>query len=156
MSIRRIPRGDRRILPALEEAWIAPESQDVLTEDIIKWLRLNLHREDVGLWVIVEEGDLVGAMIAFGPNLINKSTHVYVAWIKPGAKANAKQFFEGDFEDWVRANGSVDVTMNSSSHSARVWQRKFGFVPYSRVYIKRLESAKTNQSALASVMEMAT
>ncbi len=142
MSIRRIPPGDKRILKPLEEAWQSPDDQDVTAEAIIKWLRLNIHRQDVGLWVVIEKGKIMGAMIAFGPSLINTSAHIYTAWLAKGAKINSRDFFSGDFEDWVRSMGAQDITINSASHSGRAWERRFGFKGYSRVYIKRLEAVE--------------
>ena len=139
MPIRRIPPGDKRILKPLEEAWQAPDDQDVLTADIIKWLRLNIHRADVGLWVVVEDGKIVGAMLAFGPSLISPAVHIWTAWLAKGAKIDSREFFSGDFERGVKATGTNDITINSASHTARAWKRRFGFEGYGKVLIKRLE-----------------
>ena len=152
MRVVKIAQGDKRILGPLEKAWVAPDDQDVPTEDIIKWLRLNLHRADIGLWVVVDKGEIVGAMLAFGPDLLQPVVHIYTAWLKKGCKINSREFFGSEFEKWVRQQGVEDITICSASHSGRAWERRFGFKGYSRMYIKRLESAvKRNTLCLEAV-----
>jgi len=140
MRILRITTKEKPVLNYLADAWIKPDDQDIPTEDIITWLRKNIHRQDVGLWVIIHEGAIVGAMIAIGPSLLMPSVHIYCAWIKNGAPAKAKDFFEGDFIKWVRSLDCQEITMCSTrTDVARAWERKYGFKGYTRMYRRSLE-----------------
>ena len=139
MRMVRITTKQKPVLKYLEEVWEAPDDQDIPTADIIKWLRQNLHRSDIGLWVALDKGDIVGAILAFGPDLLQPQVHIYTAWLKKGCKINSREFFEGEFEKWVRQQGAQDITICSASHSGRAWERRFGFKGYSRMYIRRLE-----------------
>ena len=149
MKIIRITTKQKPVLKYLEEAWIAPDEQDVLTEDIIKWLRMNIHRADVGLFVIIDEGHIVGCLLALGPSLLLSSVHIYTAWIKKGTKIDSREFFGGEFTEWCRSLGAEDITICSAGHTGRAWQRRFGFVPYTRMYIRRLESVPTPMENLS-------
>ena len=139
MKILRVTTKEKPVLNYLEDAWIAPDDQDVLTSDIVKWLRKNIHRRDVGLWVIINKGAIVGAMIAMGPSLLLQSVHIYCAWVKPGEPVNAKSFFEHEFITWVRSLGCNEITICSNAHSARAWERAYGFKSYTRMYRRSLE-----------------
>ncbi len=138
MKIIRITTKERPALDYLQDAWIAPAEQEIPTEDIIKWLRMNIHRADVGLFVVIDEGHVVGCLMATGPSELLPSAHIYTAWLKPGSKVDSKIFFDGPFTDWVRSLGADEITICSSGHTARSWQRKYGFVPHTRLYRKSL------------------
>lgn len=139
MRTIRITTKHKPILSYLKDAWIKPLEQDVPTENIIKWLRLNIHRPDVGLWVTIDNGEIIGCLIAFGPTLLNPSVHIYCGWVKTGCEVDTQSFFEGPFSEWVKGLGCDEITINSAGHSSRSWQRRFGFMPYSRVYRRSLE-----------------
>ncbi len=139
MRILRITNKQKPVLQYLQNAWQKPDDQDVLTEDIIKWLRGNLHRPDVGLWAVIDNGKVVGCLLAMGPTLLLPSVHIYTAWIKNNTARDALKFFDGPFTDWVRSLDCNEITMCSCSHTSRSWQKRFGFVPYTRMYRKSLE-----------------
>ena len=138
MKMVRITTKQKPVLKYLEDAWEAPDEQDILTEDIMKWLRANIHRADVGLWVALDEGNIVGCLLAFGPSLLLPGVHIYTAWLKKDCGINAKEFFEGDFVDWARSLGADEITMCSCGHAGRAWQRKYGFQRYSTMYRRSL------------------
>lgn len=139
MRIMRVTTKEKPILNYLRDAWIKPDEQDVCTEDIIAWLRRNIHRRDVGLWIILEQGKIVGCLLAIGPSLLFPSVYIYTAWLKPGLGINAREFFEQPFVEWVRSLGCNEITMCSASHSGRAWERRYRFKGYSRIYRRSLE-----------------
>ncbi len=139
MKILRITTKEKPVLHHLQDAWEAPDDQDILTSDIIKWLKKNLHRSDVGLWVAIHEAHIVGCLMAIGPSLLDKSVQIYAAWVKKGAPVKTQDFFEGPLIDWVRSLGCNEISMSSSRHTGRSLERKFGFKGYTRVYHRSLE-----------------
>ena len=139
MKILRITNKEKPILEFLEHAWETPDEQDIPTTDIIKWLRSNLYRHDVGLWLGFHESKIVFCVIAMGPSILFPSAHVYCAWAKKGAPVDTKEFFDGTFAQWVRGLGCDEITMCSCGRPARVWERKFGFKSWTHMYRKSLE-----------------
>ena len=139
MKILRITNREKPMLDFLQVAWESPDEQDIPTEDIIKWLRQNLHRKDVGLWVAIDEGAVVGCLIATGPTLLFPGVHVYTAWVKKGSGIKTQEFFEGNFIEWVRSMGCNEISICSAAHSGRSLEKRYGFKGYSRVYRRSLE-----------------
>ena len=152
MKIFRITTKEKPILEYLEHVWIAPDEQDIPTADIIKWLRSNLYRHDVGLWLGFHESKIVFCVIAMGPSILFPSAHVYCAWAKKGAPVDTKKFFDGDFTQWVRGLGCDEITMTSCGHSARAWDRRYGFKTYTRMYRKSLEPVNLDIREITDAM----
>lgn len=154
MKMIRITSKEKPALKNLEYVWEAPDDQDVITEDIIKWLRKNIYRHDVGLWVGIHEGQIVCCIIAMGPSILYPAVHIYCAWKKKGAKVDTKEFFDGEFTKWVRGFGCSEITMFSCGHTARAWERKFGFKTYTRMYRRSLDPVQMELStSIAEAME---
>jgi len=86
------------------------------TESLQIALIENIHRQDVGLWVVIHEGEVVGCLLAMGPSLLLPSVHIYCAWIKQGLPVKSKDFFDKPFTDWVRSLGCNEITICSCSH----------------------------------------
>ena len=97
MRILRITTKEKRILDYLQDSWVKPDEQDVLTKDIIAWLRQNIKRKEVGLWVAIDGGSIVGCLMAIGPSLLFPGVHIYTAWVKKDSGVKTQEFFEGSF-----------------------------------------------------------
>ncbi len=127
MKILRITAREKPMLEYLHRAWEKPNEQDIPTEDITKWLRQNIKRKDVGLWVAIEGGKIAGCLIAIGPSLLFPGVHVYTAWVKKGSGVKTQEFFEGSFVDWVRSMGCDEISLHSAAHSGRSLEKRYGF-----------------------------
>ncbi len=139
MRILRITAREKTALACLQTDWIKPDEQDIPTEDIIAWLRKNIKRKEVGLWVAIDDGKIVGCLIAIGPSLLFPGVHIYTAWAKKDSGIKTQEFFEGSFIEWVRSMGCNEVSICSAAHSGRSLERRYGFKGYSRVYRRSLE-----------------
>ena len=143
MKLLRITNKEKPVLGYLQEAWVKPDEQDVPTEDIIQWLRQNLQRKEVGLWVAIDNAKIIGCLVAIGPSLLFPGVHIYTAWVKKGSGVKTRDFFEGSFIEWVRSMGCDEIVMCSAAHSGRSLERRYGFKGYSRMYRRSLEPVET-------------